>query len=126
VLRGFSIAGLLVASLPVAAACDALTLQRSPEVIYLVPENFSGWVCVDFEVKGASPLPREGHAIVIRARPNAILRTSDSDEGVSLAFPVEAFEEVGDTRRRLPMNVRCGGRSDGAVPTSPPLDGAVS
>lgn len=100
-----SIGALLAAGLLPGAACDAIYPERSPKVIYLVPENFSGWVCVDFDIKSASPLPREGAAVVIRAKPDTVLQTSESDDSVALAFPVEAVVEAGGSRRRLPDEV---------------------
>jgi hypothetical protein len=100
VWRRVSIGALLVASVQLGAGCDAIYRQDPPTVIYLVPENFSGWVCVDF-IKSAPPLPREGGAVVIRGKPNMVLRTSDSDDKVALTFPVEAWSESGGSRRRL-------------------------
>jgi hypothetical protein len=93
-----------------AAACDAVHLAGSPRVLYLVPENFSGWVCVDFDIKGAPPLPREGQHVVIRAKSGTILQTSEPDDVVSFVLPMEAWVEGGGTRRRLPAD-RAGQRT---------------
>jgi hypothetical protein len=100
---------LLAATLLLIAACDEVFFPLgSPKVVYLVPENFSGWVCMDFDIEGAPPLSREGKAVVIRARPGTVLQTSESDDGVALKFPVEALVETNGSRRRLPdgMSVR--------------------
>jgi hypothetical protein len=48
-----------------------------PEVVYVVPRNFTGWICVDFDVKTGPPLPREGKTLVVRSRGNEIIQTSD-------------------------------------------------
>jgi hypothetical protein len=40
------------------SGCDWL-IEPEPDIIYLVPEQFAGWMCVDFDVKTAPPLPRE-------------------------------------------------------------------
>ena len=64
--RGVAVGVLSVVGL-LGPACDAIYPDLRPKVIYLVPENFSGWVCVDFNIKGAPALPREGEAVVIRA-----------------------------------------------------------
>jgi len=104
--RGASTRALVVVASLVGAACDAAFTELKPKVIYLVPENFTGWVCVDFEIKRAPPLPREGDVVVIRAKPGAILETSDPDDKVALAFPVETFGEVGGSRRRLPEGMQ--------------------
>jgi hypothetical protein len=120
VRRGVTIGALLVVGL-LGPACDAIYPELRPKVIYLVPENFSGWVCVDFNIKGAPALAREGEAVVIRARPDTVLETSDSDDGVALAFPVEALAEVGGARRQLPEGVSARqtiGRSGPNEPTT--------
>jgi hypothetical protein len=95
----------VAASLLLGISCRAPALRPSSKVIYLVPENFSGWVCVDFEIKGAHPLPREQGAVVIRAAGDTIPQTSDDDDRVAFAYPVEAFVEAGGTRRPLPDDV---------------------
>jgi hypothetical protein len=100
-----SIGAVLVANVLLSVACDTLDPSLPPQVIYLVPESFSGWVCVDFDIKVAAPLPREGATVVIRARPGVVLQTSESDDKVALAFPVEVFVEAGGSRRRLPDGV---------------------
>src|SRR5258708_2924713 len=37
------------------------------QLVFLLPVGFKGWVCTDFGVPGAPPLPREGNALIIRA-----------------------------------------------------------
>ena len=105
VRREVPICALLVVASLLGPACDASYPELKPKVIYLVRENFSGWVCVDFNINGAPPLPREGEAVVIRARPDTVLETSESDDAVAVVFPVQALVEVGGARRRLPDGV---------------------
>ena len=92
----------LAAAVLQGAACDAIHREAAARVVYLVPENFSGWVCVDFDIKGAPPLPREGQQVIVRAKPDTILQTSEPDEVMGLAVAAEAWSEAGGARRRLP------------------------
>jgi len=48
-----------------------------PDVIYVVPRNFSGWICLDFDGT-APPLAREGKTFVVRPRGGEIVKTSDN------------------------------------------------
>lgn len=74
-----------------------------PRFLFLLPEGFSGWACVDFGVAGAGPLPREGDTLVIRVRPGGVLKTSDSAGGMP---PIgEARIETGGKRLPLPHDV---------------------
>jgi hypothetical protein len=73
------------------------------KIIFLLPEGFRGWVCVDFGVAGAAPLPREGDALVIRPRQGEVLATSDKTE-VLLLYG-EAWFDVNGQRRPLPNDV---------------------
>src|ERR1700751_859460 len=51
--------------------------DRPIQIVFLLPVGFKGWVCTDFEVPGAPPLPREGDALIIRARAGETVKTSD-------------------------------------------------
>jgi hypothetical protein len=46
----------------------------------LVPEGYSGWVRVEFEVPGAPALPVEAGQIVLRIPPSGSLRTSSPEQ----------------------------------------------
>jgi hypothetical protein len=98
--------GVAIATALSLAGCDLDRLPRRPQVVYLIPEGFSGCACVDFEMKGAQPLTREGGTPVIRVKPGVILETSDPDDAVALRFPTEAWIEQGGERRALPEGVR--------------------
>jgi hypothetical protein len=56
-LLGFRIVGAVAIALML-SGCDWL-IDPAPDVIYLISENFSGWMCVDFEVENAPALPRQ-------------------------------------------------------------------
>lgn len=105
-----------------AAAAIAMTLSGcdwplDPEadIIYLVPEHFSGWMCVDFDVKTAPPLPREKQALVVRPRAGEVLETSDKKPG----WNSEVWIEVGSERRALPEDVRSGHTMSATGPNEP-------
>ena len=85
------------------AGCD--WLPQDPEVIYLLPENYHGWICVDFEVKSAPPLPREGKAVVVRPGPREIIETSDK---VPRFLFSETWVEDGRGRRSQPTAIGIG------------------
>jgi hypothetical protein len=85
------------------SACDRL-IDPAPDIIYLVPENFSGWMCVDFEVENAPALPREGQAMVVRPRAGAVIETSEKSPGLG----GEVWVEVELERRPLSEDVRSG------------------
>lgn len=47
---------------------------------FLIPENYTGWVRIEFDVQGAPPLPKEGGEYVITIPPDGILRTSSPEQ----------------------------------------------
>ena len=51
--------------------------RRSLE--FLVPEGYSGWVRVEFEIPDEAPLPVESAHTVVRIPPSALLRTSSQE-----------------------------------------------
>ena len=63
------------------AACAIRASIQACERVYVVPEHFDGWMCVDFDVKAAPPLPREQKALVVRPRPGVVLEPSDQASG---------------------------------------------
>jgi hypothetical protein len=86
------------------AAQSVQSQTGSPKkFIFLLPDGFNGWVCVDFGIVGAAPLPREGNALVIRPRQSEVLATSDKTDTVTLFG--EAWFEVNGQRRPLPNDV---------------------
>lgn len=73
---------------------------RPEKFIFLLPDGFKGWLCVDFGVPGAPPLPREGDARVIRPRQGEVLATSDKTDTPGLLG--EAWFEINGQRKSLP------------------------
>lgn len=98
------VALLLVACSVVSGARSQASEPGPAKMIYLLPENFHGWVCVDFGIAGAPPLPREGKVLVIQPRPGEVLKTSDKP-GEPPYFP-EAFFKKNGRRRPLPQEER--------------------
>ena len=96
------------------SGCDWL-VDPAPDIIYLVPEQFSGWMCVDFDVKTAPPLPRENKALVVRPRAGEVLETSDKEPG----WHSEVWVEVGSERRALPKDVHSGQTMSATGPREP-------
>jgi hypothetical protein len=50
---------------------------------FLIPENYTGWVRIEFEIPGAPPLPVENGQTVIRIPPSGVLRTSSPELGLA-------------------------------------------
>jgi hypothetical protein len=46
----------------------------------LIPENYTGWVRIEFDVQGAPPLAKEGGEYVITIPADGILRTSSPEQ----------------------------------------------
>jgi hypothetical protein len=112
-LLGFRIVGAVAIAL-LLSGCDWL-IDPAPDVIYLIPEHFSGWMCVDFEVANAPALPREGKAMVVRHRAGEVLETSEKGPG----FRGEVWVEAGSARRPLPEDVRSGHQMSATGPNEP-------
>jgi hypothetical protein len=74
---------------------------REPELLYVVRPDYYGWICVDYEVKGAPPLPREGKAVVIRPGRDEIIQTSDKVPGFLFS---ETWVEDGQGQRSRPAD----------------------
>ena len=96
------------------SACDWL-IDPAPDVVYLVSDNFSGWMCVDFEVENTPALPREGKAMVVRPSAGEVLETSEKKPG----WRTEVWVEVGSERRPLPKDVRSGHEMSATGPNEP-------
>ena len=107
----------LVAGVAIAMMLSGCNWLFDPEadIIYLVPEHFSGWMCVDFDVKAAPPLPREKKALVVRPRPGIVLETSDKEPG----WHTQMWVEVVTERRPLPNDVRSGQMMSATGPNEP-------
>ena len=104
---------LLVAQSHGALADDA---QR---FLYVLPDGFTGWVCVDFGVAGAPPLPREGKTLLVRPTPGVTMRTSDR---VGPVPPTgDARIEANGLRRPLPGDVY-GRKMSGQTDTKDPVE----
>ncbi len=98
---------------------DHATNPPPARFVYVLPEGYRGWVCTDFGVAGAPPLPREGDALIIRTRPGKVLKTSEKSPG----FPPsgKAWVEANGKRQPLPKDVyerRLGGHSDTRNPVA--------
>ena len=47
---------------------------------FLIPEGYTGWVRVEFDVQGAAPLPEEGGDYVLKIPSAGILQTSSPEQ----------------------------------------------
>jgi hypothetical protein len=47
---------------------------------FLIPEGYTGWIRVEFEVPGAPPLPMENGQYILKIPPDGVLRTSSSEQ----------------------------------------------
>ena len=96
------------------SGCDWL-IDPAPDVIYLISEDFNGWMCVDFDVANAPALPREGKAMLVRPRAGEVLETSEKEPG----WRSEVWVEAGSERRPLPKDVRSGHVISATGPNEP-------
>lgn len=93
-----------VAASPLATAQSARSTKGNPtKFVFLLPDGFRGWVCVDFGIAGAAPLARDGDARVIRPGPGGVLATSDRVDSPVLYGA--AWYEVNGRRKALPEDV---------------------
>jgi hypothetical protein len=51
-----------------------------PASRFLVPEGYTGWIRVEFEVQGAPSLPMEGGEYVLKIPSDGVLRTSSAEQ----------------------------------------------
>ncbi len=91
----------LVTAVLTAAQSVRSSSSQSTKLIFLLPDGFAGWVCIDFGIAGAPPLPRDGDARIIRPRPGAVLKTSDFE----WALFGDVWYEVNGRRKPLPDDV---------------------
>lgn len=63
------------------AARFSISIQTSApaSVQFLIPEDYSGWVRVEFEVAGTPALPREDGRLVLKVPSSGLLRTSSPE-----------------------------------------------
>jgi hypothetical protein len=103
-LRLAFVAGALIWIAPLSSllAQSQQSPSEYPTFVFLIPEGFRGWACVDFSVAGAPPLPREGKALVIRPREGEVLATSDK---APTSLYGEGWIEANGQRTALPENV---------------------
>jgi hypothetical protein len=47
---------------------------------FLIPEGYTGWIRVEFEVPNASPLPMENGQYILKIPPDGLLRTSSLEQ----------------------------------------------
>jgi uncharacterized protein DUF6843 len=47
---------------------------------FVIPEGYTGWIRIEFEVQGAPPLPMEGGQYVIKIPPSGTLQTSSPEQ----------------------------------------------
>jgi len=51
-----------------------------PASRFLIPEGYTGWVRIEFEVQGAPPLPMEGGQYILKIPPDGKLQTSSGQQ----------------------------------------------
>ena len=47
---------------------------------FLIPEGYTGWVRVEFQVQGAPPLPMEAGGYILKVPDSGVLRTSSPEQ----------------------------------------------
>jgi hypothetical protein len=47
---------------------------------FLIPEGYTGWIRIEFEVQGAPSLPMEGAQYVLKIPSDGVLRTSSAEQ----------------------------------------------
>lgn len=77
VVGGFSLALLMSLALWLGWTGEHSSLRSSR---FLIPEGYTGWIRVEFEVQGAPPLSTEGAEYVLRIPADGILRTSSPEQ----------------------------------------------
>lgn len=51
-----------------------------PSSRFLIPDSYTGWVRIEFEVKDAPPLPTDRGEYVLQIPPSGVLRTSSREQ----------------------------------------------
>ena len=85
----------------------------SSRYIYLIPNGYTGYVQIDFNVANAPPLPREGEYFLIKVPPSGIFQTSSGMiESTKLPYQRdEFFYYTTAGERRSMVHPSCGGGS---------------
>jgi len=90
----FAACGLVI----VVGCQDHMDNYRRP-AIYYIPEGYIGWVRVDYNIKDAPELPREGVSQIFKIPPSGLLQTSSElKQGAATA---EYFYYSGDSVRPM-------------------------
>ena len=77
------VVGLATLALVVGLAALVSTSARNPtqrSFRFLIPESYTGWVRIEFEIPGASPLPVEAGQTVLKIPPDGLLKTSSPEQ----------------------------------------------
>ena len=53
-------------------------MGATPPVRYIVPQGYSGWLRLDYQVKGAKPLPLVNNCILVKFSKTGRLKTSSA------------------------------------------------
>jgi hypothetical protein len=69
----------LVTALAVWLSVSARNSTR-PASRFLIPEGYTGWIRIEFEVPEAPPLPMESGQYILKVPPDGILRTSSGQQ----------------------------------------------
>lgn len=115
----------LILAVTLTSGCDWIISileppRRGPEFVLVVDSEFHGWACVDTGVEGASELPREGEAFLVRVSSMGILRTSTRPSELLSFFPRSIFVEAHGERSALPPGVELR-RSTGDTDSNSPI-----
>lgn len=74
---------------------------------YLIPENYSGWLCITYSVPGASVLEMEDGYRLVKFPASGIVETST--EGKPGKYKDEFWRYSGATRRKMNLEKELGG-----------------
>jgi hypothetical protein len=77
VLGALSVSLLIALGLSLSLSARHAGLRSSQ---FLIPERYTGWIRVEFEVQGAPPLPMEGGSYILRIPDDGVLRTSSTEQ----------------------------------------------
>jgi hypothetical protein len=69
---------------------------------FLIPEGYTGWVRVEFEIPGAPPLPSESGYTLVKIPPSGTLKTSSSEQHGSANDDYDSYSN--DALRPLPYS----------------------
>jgi hypothetical protein len=86
-----------------------------PMYRFLIPDEYVGWVRVDFNARDSAALPIEGDYVVFKIPPSGYLRTPAR---YMCGWPQEYYYYSGDKRRQLDVRqiIRWNGFASGSEP----------